>query len=97
MLLSVVVYNHRLTLGQWAGAGVVFAGIAVEAFIKRKGRDVAYIKGQHDTELFCVDRCARETGYTGEGKGKIEGFVTDCGYCTSRLYRWLAPKSKVWK
>ena len=37
MLLSVVVYNHKLTPGQWLGAGVVFAGISVEAFVKRKG------------------------------------------------------------
>jgi hypothetical protein len=37
MLLSVVVYKHRLTPGQWLGAGVVFAGIAVEAGVKRKG------------------------------------------------------------
>lgn len=37
MVLSVVVYNHKLTLGQWAGAAVVFAGIGVEAWVKRKG------------------------------------------------------------
>lgn len=37
MLLSVIVYNHKLTLGQWFGAAVVFAGISVEAFVKRKG------------------------------------------------------------
>jgi UDP-galactose transporter B1 len=37
MLLSVVVYNHQLTLGQWFGAAIVFAGISVEAFVKRKG------------------------------------------------------------
>ncbi|KAJ3715539.1 UAA transporter family-domain-containing protein [Lentinula raphanica] len=36
MLLSVVVYNHQLTPGQWLGAAVVFAGISVEAFVKRK-------------------------------------------------------------
>ncbi|KAJ7707148.1 UAA transporter [Mycena metata] len=36
MLLSVVMYNHKLTSGQWLGAGVVFAGISVEAFVKRK-------------------------------------------------------------
>lgn len=36
MLLSVVVYNHTLTGGQWAGAGVVFAGISVEAWVKRR-------------------------------------------------------------
>lgn len=38
MLLSVVVYNHKLTPGQWLGAAVVFAGISVEAMVKRKGR-----------------------------------------------------------
>ena len=36
MLLSVVVYNHKLTPGQWLGAGVVFAGISVEAWVKRR-------------------------------------------------------------
>lgn len=36
MLLSVVVYNHQLTFGQWLGAAVVFAGISVEAVVKRK-------------------------------------------------------------
>jgi UDP-galactose transporter B1 len=37
MLLSVIVYNHKLTPRQWLGAAVVFAGISVEAFVKRKG------------------------------------------------------------
>jgi len=36
MILSVVVYNHRLTMGQWLGAATVFAGISVEALVKRK-------------------------------------------------------------
>ncbi|KAG5642414.1 hypothetical protein DXG03_002816 [Asterophora parasitica] len=36
MLLSVAVYGHKLTPGQWLGAAVVFAGISVEAFVKRK-------------------------------------------------------------
>jgi UDP-galactose transporter B1 len=36
MLLSVVVFNHRLTLGQWAGVAVVFGGIGVEAGMKRR-------------------------------------------------------------
>jgi len=36
MLLSVIVYRHRLTPGQYLGAGVVFAGISLEALIKRK-------------------------------------------------------------
>ena len=38
MILSVVVYNHKLSFGQWAGAGVVFTGISVEAWVKRRGR-----------------------------------------------------------
>lgn len=37
MILSVVVYNHELTYGQWLGAAIVFAGIGVEALVKRKG------------------------------------------------------------
>ena len=37
MLLSVVIYNHKLTGGQWLGTAVVFCGISVEAFVKRKG------------------------------------------------------------
>lgn len=37
MLLSVVVYNHKLTPGQWLGTAVVFAGISVEAWVKRRG------------------------------------------------------------
>ncbi|KAI0698088.1 UAA transporter [Cytidiella melzeri] len=36
MLLSVIVYNHKLTAGQWAGTAVVFAGISVEAWVKRR-------------------------------------------------------------
>lgn len=37
MLLSVIVYNHKLTPGQWAGTAVVFLGISVEAWAKRSG------------------------------------------------------------
>lgn len=36
MILSVVVYSHWLTAGQWIGAAIVFAGISVEAWVKRK-------------------------------------------------------------
>ncbi|KAG1840573.1 UDP-galactose transporter, partial [Suillus subalutaceus] len=36
MVLSVVVYDHKLTVGQWVGAGIVFGGISVEAWVKRK-------------------------------------------------------------
>jgi len=37
MLLSVVLYNHKLTVGQYAGAATVFGGISIEALIKRRG------------------------------------------------------------
>lgn len=37
MILSVLVYNHKLAIGQWLGAAIVFAGISIEAFVKRKG------------------------------------------------------------
>ncbi|KAH7103374.1 UAA transporter [Auriculariales sp. MPI-PUGE-AT-0066] len=35
MLLSVIVYRHRLTVGQWVGGAIVFAGITLEAAMKR--------------------------------------------------------------
>lgn len=35
MLLSVFVFDHTLTKGQWFGVAVVFLGIGVEAGIKR--------------------------------------------------------------
>jgi hypothetical protein len=44
MVLSVVVYDHKLTFGQWAGAGIVFAGISVEAWVKRKGQCLVFIQ-----------------------------------------------------
>lgn len=37
MILSVVVYNHKLAIGQWFGTAIVFAGISIEALVKRKG------------------------------------------------------------
>jgi len=36
MLLSVIIYRHKLTPKQYLGAIVVFAGISIEALIKRK-------------------------------------------------------------
>jgi len=36
MLLSLVVFNHTLTPGQWLGVSTVFAGIGIEAYVKRK-------------------------------------------------------------
>ena len=54
MLLSVVVYNHKLTAGQWIGTGIVFAGISVEAWVKRTG------EGTPGRRLPCVE----ETHYS---------------------------------
>ncbi|PWN24362.1 UAA-domain-containing protein [Jaminaea rosea] len=36
MLLSLIVYSHRLTAMQWGGVGVVFVGLGVEAREKRR-------------------------------------------------------------
>ena len=37
MLLSVFIFGHSLTLGQWSGIAVVFAAIGLEAGVKRRG------------------------------------------------------------
>lgn len=36
MLLSLVVFNHHLAFGQWLGVITVFAGIGIEAYVKRQ-------------------------------------------------------------
>lgn len=67
MVLSVVVYDHKLTLGQWAGAGIVFAGISVEAWVKRKGQNaIMWVRWR--LIYFSRDPC--EACSTGEGEGK---------------------------
>ena len=38
MLLSVMWFNHPLTRGQWAGVGLVFGGIGLEAYWTRKAK-----------------------------------------------------------
>src|SRR5690606_35785373 len=35
ILLSVVYYDHELTLGQWGAVALVFSGIGLEAYVKR--------------------------------------------------------------
>jgi solute carrier family 35 (UDP-galactose transporter), member B1 len=52
MLLSVIVYNHQLTLGQWLGAAIVFAGISVEAVVKRKGLRYISLSAKFYPDLF---------------------------------------------
>lgn len=73
MLLSVIVYNHQLTFGQWLGAAVVFAGISVEAFVKRKGLSDIFPLRYH-SNLF--PRRPRKTSHTGEGKGQVKIVIT---------------------
>ncbi|KNE62430.1 hypothetical protein AMAG_07649 [Allomyces macrogynus ATCC 38327] len=38
IILSVLMYNHHISLAQWGAVAVVFAGIAVEAYGKRNGK-----------------------------------------------------------
>lgn len=73
MLLSVVVYKHQLTLGQWVGAGVVFAGISVEAFVKRKGAHNVPHKIALLPDSF--HRCPREAGRAGERESQDQEFI----------------------
>jgi len=73
MLLSVFIYNHRLTPGQWAGAGVVFAGISVEAWVKRQGNTDPHIS-VHFTDLDS-SRGSRKAGYPGGNKGDNQVFI----------------------
>jgi UDP-galactose transporter B1 len=74
MLLSVVVYNHQLTLGQWLGAAVVFAGISVEAFVKRKGSPHPLKYNVLPSPLFC--RRPRQTSHARARKGQNQIFIT---------------------
>ena len=62
MLLSVFVYNHKLTPGQWAGAGVVFAGISVEAWVKRQGETNSYISASAFTLLTWILQTFTQSG-----------------------------------
>lgn len=73
MLLSVIVYNHKLTKGQWFGTGVVFAGISVEAWVKRRGTSTKKNPAvPHPRFLIPINyyRCSCEEGHPGKGKGE---------------------------
>ena len=73
MLLSVFIYDHRLTPGQWAGAGVVFAGISVEAWVKRQGNTDLCISGYFVDLNPC--RSSRKAGHSGRNKGDNQVFI----------------------
>jgi UDP-galactose transporter B1 len=51
MLLSVVIYNHKLSPSQWLGTAVVFAGISIEAHVKRKGNSFSSCAFLHSLVL----------------------------------------------
>lgn len=76
MVLSVVIYNHSLTLGQWGGAAVVFAGISVEAWVKRKGTMIFVHQYFEIWRLNVLHRGSCETGDCREGEGQDQVIVT---------------------
>ena len=98
MVLSVVVYNHTLTLGQWVGAAVVFAGIGVEAWVKRKGvlfsiqfhsviRCPILVTNVLMHLTFPFGRGTCQAHYSGAGEGEIEKSVD--GSCGCMSYNTL--------
>ncbi|GAA5844833.1 hypothetical protein JCM9279_000011 [Rhodotorula babjevae] len=44
MLLSVFVFDHKLSTGQWAGVGLVFGAVAMEAVIARREKKAKKVK-----------------------------------------------------
>ena len=73
MLLSVFIYNHKLTPGQWAGASVVFAGISVEAWVKRQGNTDTCITISFVDLNSC--RGSHEAGHSGGNKSDNQVFI----------------------
>lgn len=58
MMLSVVMFGHRLSSMQWVGVGMVFGGIGAEAEMKRRGE--------------VAKREVRRHANTGEGGKKVQ-------------------------
>lgn len=71
MILSVMVYNHKLTFGQWLGAAIVFAGISIEAFVKRKGIVLASLLVDKHLQAMIADVHAKQVVLEKE-KAKIK-------------------------
>lgn len=58
MLLSLVVFNHKLTPGQWTGVMTVFGGIGIEAYKKRQesiGKRRQKLKAIKDGDMLKVN------------------------------------------
>lgn len=54
MLLSVLVFEHELTKGQWIGVGCVFTAVAMEALVgirEKKGKAKVDGKGMNGKEV----------------------------------------------
>jgi len=51
MLLSVIWFNHPLNNGQWAGVGLVFGGIGLEAYWTRKAKLLSKIQIENGNGL----------------------------------------------
>lgn len=47
MLLSVFLFNHALSSGQWLGVGLVFTGIGIEAFMSKKPKSKKPLKDEN--------------------------------------------------
>jgi UDP-galactose transporter B1 len=58
-------------LGQWLGAAIVFAGISVEAFVKRKGLWYIFLTAKFYPYLFSADVHAKRVVQEKE-KAKIK-------------------------
>jgi len=54
MLLSVIWFNHSLTRGQWAGVGLVFGGIGLEAYWASKAKLLAKKQTTKDQKILKV-------------------------------------------
>jgi UDP-galactose transporter B1 len=63
IVLSVLLYNHKLALGQWLGVLVVFVGITLEAFLKSKkgGKDDKKVKKEKVDEIVNQDDATEVT------------------------------------
>ncbi|KAH9974560.1 UAA transporter family-domain-containing protein [Lactifluus volemus] len=75
MLLSVVLYNHKLTPGQCAGASVVFAGISVEAWVKRRdvhAKRVIREEEKQSLSLYIISAGTDDIDYELDGKTKAQ-------------------------
>lgn len=51
MLLSVVWFNHSLSMGQWIGVGLVFGGIGLEAYWTRKAKLLTKTQIERDLKI----------------------------------------------